>query len=214
MTLYDQKYKFYKDRALVNGTLTDLKNNFYAIEVQARAEDGERKWLRTNGGSGSTLHDLWMTYLAAKGYTTGVLRDRLMRFFSGVAGNVVDSGVDYANWSVAGAGSSKDATGITLAPDGANDLARYNTSLAVSSNYKLTYTVVSNTLTGGGVLTLLNQAGWALNTPPALNNSVGTWSFIVTTRDTITTNAIQFFISGGSGGSIKFANVSLVKMTP
>lgn len=41
----------------------------------------ESSWLIAKGGSGARLNEQWGTYLATKGFTVGLLEERMLAFF-------------------------------------------------------------------------------------------------------------------------------------
>jgi len=78
-----------------------IDRNFPLIDSPIRKTPGDkwRKFLKDNGGTGETFHDLeqsyinnssktihdrWSTFVIAAGYTVGNTRDRIRAYFDGV----------------------------------------------------------------------------------------------------------------------------------
>lgn len=59
----------------------DAWRAYLAFKVGSGSQsDMEKRWLRQNGGSGETLADLWSSFLNAKGYTSGTMRERRRQY--------------------------------------------------------------------------------------------------------------------------------------
>lgn len=55
--------------------------------LKAHPKDSWRAYLSANGGTGQTLRDLEMSFLAAQGYTQGTLNDRWSAYNSAQTGS-------------------------------------------------------------------------------------------------------------------------------
>ncbi|WHH59172.1 hypothetical protein [Petroclostridium sp. X23] len=108
--------------------------------------------------------------------------------------NYVNNGTDYANWST-DAGSTKGATGIHLVAAAGNEFAKVATNLKESTVYTLIYNVKASNATG--VLSLnANYTG----TNITLTKNIGINKVVFTTQQTISTNELRYFLSGGIDG--------------
>lgn len=62
------------------------QNTFHAFALSQGAvgnkkNEIESSWLIAKGGSGARLNEQWGTYLATKGFTTGILEEKMLAFF-------------------------------------------------------------------------------------------------------------------------------------
>lgn len=110
--------------------------------------------------------------------------------------NKANNGVDYTNWTVAGAGTKKSANGIHLVADGGSDRAYVTTNLKDNTLYTLIYFVSDSDLDSTFVaVSEVSGIDTALSVNRTLPTTVGLHKATFTTKSTITNNRLWFLCS-------------------
>ncbi len=107
--------------------------------------------------------------------------------------NLLNNGADYANFTVAGTGTTKGTSGIHLVQAATTDRADVDTSLKPLTTYTVVYNVAESDLTGNYFV--LAGAG-VLGGIVTLTKNIGINKALITTAASITNNILRFSISG------------------
>jgi hypothetical protein len=120
---------------------------------------------------------------------------------------LANNGTNYANWTVAGTGTTKGATGIHLVANASTDRAYLSLSLKPSTQYTLVYDVVASNLDGN----MLAIGSTVFNTDTTLAKTVGKNKVLFTTPATILSNIndIRLQASCTDGTYIDLKNIML-----
>lgn len=122
--------------------------------------------------------------------------------FTGVVGGRTifdhkDNGVDYANWTIAGAGTTKGVNGIHLVIDSGNESAIIPLNLKPSTEYTIVYSISNSnadyTLSISGSSSAFDQVD--------ISKENGLHKVKLTTKATITNNQIKFYFYAGTDGT-------------
>ncbi|WP_099192238.1 hypothetical protein [Tepidibacter mesophilus] len=109
--------------------------------------------------------------------------------------NYADNGVDYANWVIAGSGTTKGANGIHLVQNSTNEYAKLPTNLQSSTQYTLVYIVKQKDLDGTFVM---NGYESIIDTDINLPQNLGINKVLFNTSSDTTNNNIKFVVPGNN----------------
>ena len=111
---------------------------------------------------------------------------------------MANNGVNYANWTVAGAGTTKGANGIHLVQNGGTDLASLPIpGIKGNTQYTLVYRVLNSNANSGFVLA--NNAPSFLDTTFVLPKTPGVQKVLITTKANVSAdNAIKFVLDSAN----------------
>ncbi len=112
--------------------------------------------------------------------------------------NYADNGVNYANWVIAGAGTTKGAVGLHLVADGNSEKAQLSINLKPSTQYTLVYNVKSQNL--DGVFNFVNGGLLSVNLMN-LSKNIGLNKVTFSTLSNITVPSVFLNISSGTNGT-------------
>jgi hypothetical protein len=118
--------------------------------------------------------------------------------------NLANNGVNYANWTVAGTGTTKGTNGIHLVADGTNEYA--SLPLEGGKQYTLVYTVTEQDLNSTIVIST-----YTVDVTQTIPNAVGIQKVLFTAKAGATT--LRLILSGTNtdGKYINFTDVMIIE---
>jgi len=124
--------------------------------------------------------------------------------------NYANNGVDYANWTVYGTGSTKSASGIHLVELDGSESATLPVNLKPSTQYTLVYKVTGYDVSGTNKLFMSATSAFG---SAVLSNVLGMNRVVLTTQSTISSNQIRFVIDNNEtdGKYVNFEFYALIE---
>lgn len=167
-------YATYKDSTTLKVAKVERELNDYKATMQQVNINQEPKQKVSGYG----------TVSLPKNAANGQISD--IRILGKTIYNHADNGVDYANWSISGAGTTKGVNGIHLVADAGNDGATIPINLKNATQYTLVYYVRAKD--AGDTLYIKD-----IISDTKIPSNIGINKYLITTD--ITFNRIKFFLS-------------------